>query len=267
MRRTSGASAGEAEVTGRAGSGSRTAGISEGEVRAIGMVEVQGLVQQYGFRPVLRGLDLHVEAGQIVVVLGANGAGKTTLLRVLASLARPTRGSVRVAGCHLPRQAALARRRIGVVLHQSLLYGDLTVEENLRFYGRLYGVEPLASRIDHLLDLVGLKNRRTDLVRTLSRGMQQRLAIARAVLHRPPLLLLDEPYTGLDPEAVASLDGLLRESVGRGCAVVMTSHEPTHAVRLEARVDVLADGVIARSVEGGHAESLLPAAGRNLVSG
>lgn len=220
------------------------------------MIEVQGLVRQYGYRPVLRGLDLHVEAGQIVAVLGANGAGKTTLVRVLASLARPSRGSVRVAGCDLPQQAALVRRRIGVVLHQPLLYPDLTAEENLRFYGRLYGVEPLPSRIDDVLTRLGLNARRRDRVRTLSRGMQQRLAIARAILHQPSVMLLDEPYTGVDREASAMLDGLLRECVGRGCAVVMTAHDPADASRLAARVEVLSDGVIVRSVAGPRAETV-----------
>lgn len=220
------------------------------------MIEVQGLVRQYGYRPVLRGLDLHVDVGQLVVVLGANGAGKTTLVRVLASLARPSRGSVRVAGCDLPQQAALVRRRIGVVLHQPLLYPDLTAEENLRFYGRLYGVERLPSRIDGVLTRLGLNARRRDRVRTLSRGMQQRLAIARAILHQPAVMLLDEPYTGLDREASAILDGLLRECVGRGCAVVMTAHDPADAPRLAARVDVLSDGVIVRSVAGPRAETV-----------
>lgn len=220
------------------------------------MIEVQGLVRQYGYRPVLRGLDLHVEAGQVVAVLGGNGAGKTTLVRVLASLARPSRGSVRVAGCDLPQEAGLVRRRIGVVLHQPLLYLDLTAEENLRFYGSLYGVERLRSRIDDVLARLGLNARRRDRVRTLSRGMQQRLAIARAILHQPSVLLLDEPYTGLDREASAILDGLLREGMGRGCAVVMTAHDPADASRLAARVDVLSDGVIVRSVAAPRGEAV-----------
>lgn len=220
------------------------------------MIEVQGLVRRYGFRSVLRGLNLRVEAGQIVLVLGANGAGKTTLVRVLATLAGANAGSVRVAGCDLPRQAALARQQIGAVLHQPLLYPDLTVEENLRFYGRLYGVGCLPSRIDDVLMLTGLNTRRRDRVRSLSRGLQQRLAIARAILHRPQVMLLDEPYASLDGEASAMLTRLLLDQVARGCAVLITSHDVVHASQLAARVDILSGGVIARSVPGSQVETL-----------
>ena len=117
------------------------------------------------------------------------------------------------------------RRRLGVVSHLPLLYGDLTAEENLRFYGRMYAVENLAARTGAVLELVGLANRRRDLVRTFSRGMQQRLAIGRAVIHDPQVLLLDEPYTGLDQDASAMLDGVLRQVTGQGRTVVMTSHD------------------------------------------
>ena len=167
------------------------------------MITVKKLVKRFGLKTVLRGLDFHVERGEFVALLGPNGAGKTTFLRILASLSRPTLGDVRIAGYHLPSQAAAVRRRLGVVSHLPLLYGDLTAEENLRFYARMYGLSNADQRVAEVLELVGLAPRRRDLVRTFSRGMQQRLAIGRAVLHDPEVMLFDEPHTGLDQDACA----------------------------------------------------------------
>ncbi len=212
------------------------------------MIEVRGLVKTFGLKVVLRGLDFHVEQGEFVALLGPNGAGKTTFLRILASLSRPTMGLVSIAGYPLPAQASAVRRILGVVSHQPLLYGDLTAEENLRFYGRLYGVCDLEERVDRVLAIVGLEARRRDLVRQFSRGMQQRLAIARAILHDPEVMLFDEPHTGLDQEAAAMLDGVLQEVAARGRTVVMTSHDLERAALLATRVDILSKGKIARSV-------------------
>ncbi len=211
------------------------------------MIEVRKLVKRFGAKPVLRGLDFTVAEGEFVALVGPNGAGKTTFLRVLASLARPSLGRVSIAGFQLPSQAAEVRRRLGVVSHLPLLYGDLTAEENLRFYGKMYGVPELRERIGQVLELVGLSARRNDLVRTFSRGMQQRLAIGRAVLHDPEVLLFDEPYTGLDQDACDMLDKVLREVAGRGRTVVMTSHDLGRVQDLASRFDVLAGGVIAAS--------------------
>lgn len=216
------------------------------------MVEVRKLVKSFGLKPVLRGLDFQVAQGEFVALLGPNGAGKTTLLRILASLARPNLGEIQIAGYRLPGQADAVRRILGVVSHQPLLYGDLTGEENLRFYGRLYGVPDLERRVAQVLETVGLQARRRDLVRQLSRGMQQRLAIARAILHDPEVMLFDEPHTGLDPEAAAMLDEVLRQVAARGRTVVMTSHDITRAAELAERVDVLAKGVIAASARRGE---------------
>jgi heme exporter protein A len=141
------------------------------------MIEVRRLVKRFGLKTVLRSVDFQVQAGEFVALLGPNGAGKTTFLRILASLSRPAMGEVRIAGYRLPEQAAAVRRRLGVVSHLPLLYGDLTAEENLQFFGRMYGVDNLEDRVTEVLDLVGLLPRRRDLVRTFSRGMQQRLAI------------------------------------------------------------------------------------------
>lgn len=211
------------------------------------MIEVHHLLKRFGPKMVLRGLEFHVEAGEFVALLGPNGAGKTTFLRILSSLSRATLGEVSIAGYSLPNQAAAVRRRLGVVSHMPLLYGDLTAEENLRFYGRMYGLERLEQRVDGVLETVGLASRRRDLVRTFSRGMQQRLAIGRAVLHDPDVLLLDEPHTGLDQDACAMLDDVLRQVTARGRTVVMTSHDLSRAEDLAGRFDVLTRGVICAS--------------------
>jgi heme exporter protein A len=211
------------------------------------MIEVKKLVKRFGLKTVLRGLDFAVQPGEFVALLGPNGAGKTTFLRILASLSRPSMGEVRVAGYRLPAQAAAVRARLGVVSHLPLLYGDLTAEENLRFYGRMYNLPALEARITEVLEMVGLEKRRRDLVRTYSRGMQQRLAIGRAVLHDPDVILFDEPYTGLDQDASSMLDDVLRSVAAQGRTVVMTSHDLARAEDLATRFDILSRGAIAAS--------------------
>jgi len=213
------------------------------------MITVRKLVKRFGLKPVLRGMDFSVEAGEFVALLGPNGAGKTTFLRILASLSRPTLGIVNIDGYSLPGQAAAVRRRLGVVSHLPLLYGDLTAEENLRFYARMYNVALAEKRISEVLEMVGLASRRRDLVRTFSRGMQQRLAIGRAVLHDPEVMLFDEPHTGLDQDACQMLDTVLREVATRGRTVVMTSHDLARVADLASRFDVLSRGVIAASIQ------------------
>lgn len=211
------------------------------------MIKVHKLIKRFGSKTVLCGLDFEVHQGEFVALLGPNGAGKTTLLRIIASLSRPTLGTVQVAGYQLPAQAAAVRARLGVVTHLPLLYGDLTADENLRFYGRMYGVIELNPRIEEVLEMIGLVARRHDLVRTFSRGMQQRLAIGRAILHDPEVMLFDEPHTGLDQDACDMLDGLLRDVAGRGRTVIMTSHDLARIEDLATRFDVLSRGVIAGS--------------------
>ncbi|GER79477.1 MAG: ABC transporter ATP-binding protein [Anaerolineaceae bacterium] len=211
------------------------------------MIEVNKLVKRFGMKTVLRGMDFRVERGEFVALLGPNGAGKTTFLRILSSLARPSLGEVKIAGYRLPREAAQVRARLGVVSHLPLLYGDLTAQENLEFYARMYGVSNRRQRIAEVLDLVGLASRRHDLVRAFSRGMQQRLAIGRAVLHNPEALLLDEPYTGLDQDASSMLDETLKSVAAQGRTVVMTSHDLARAEDLATRFDILSRGVIAAS--------------------
>jgi len=211
------------------------------------MIEVKKLVKRFGLKTVLRGVDFQVQPGEFVALLGPNGAGKTTFLRILASLSRPSLGSVDIAGYSLPKEAAAVRARLGVVSHMPLLYEDLTAEENLKFYARMYGIADYEDRITEVLEMVGLEGRRHDLVRTFSRGMQQRLAIGRAVLHDPDVMLFDEPYTGLDQDASSMLDGVLRTVAGQGRTVVMTSHDLARAEDLATRFDILSRGVIAAS--------------------
>jgi len=213
------------------------------------MITVKKLVKRFGPKVVLRGLDFEVESGEFVALLGPNGAGKTTFLRILASLSRPVMGTVNIAGYQLPNQAAAVRRRLGVVSHLPLLYGDLTAEENLRFYGRMYGISEMETRITEVLEMIGLAPRRRDLVRTFSRGMQQRLAIGRAVLHDPEVMLFDEPHTGLDQDACEMLDTVLREVAARGRTVVMTSHDLARTADLASRFDVLSKGKIVASAQ------------------
>jgi heme exporter protein A len=212
------------------------------------MIQVRKLVKRFGLKTVLRGLDFQVEKGEFVALLGPNGAGKTTFLRILSSLSRPTFGEVRIGGYSLPGQAAAVRSRLGVVSHLPLLYGDLTAEENLRFYSRMYGIVEEERRVAEVLELVGLVPHRRDLVRTFSRGMQQRLAIGRSVLHDPEVMLFDEPHTGLDQDASLMLDNVLREVAASGRTVVMTSHDLVRAADLASRYDVISRGVISSTV-------------------
>jgi heme exporter protein A len=214
-----------------------------------GLIQVSKLVKRFGPKVVLRNLDFAVFAGEFVALLGPNGAGKTTFLRILSSLSSPTLGLVRIAGHELPRHAAAVRRRLGVVSHLPLLYGDLTAQENLLFFGRMYGINHLDRRIGEVIETVGLTARRRDLVRTFSRGMQQRLAIARAILHDPEVLLLDEPHTGLDQDACEMLDEVLRRENLAGRTVVMTSHDLARVEDLASRFDVLTQGRIRAQID------------------
>ena len=230
----------------QAGPPLRQAGVAEQAAPSDGHrngIEVVGLWKSFGPLSVLRGVDLEVPPGERVLLVGPNGAGKTTLIKILATLLRPTAGDARVAGFDPVHQADMVRRCVGVVSHQTFLYGELTVAENLAFYARMYGVED-GGRCRELLSLVGLSDRAGKQARTLSRGMQQRLALARVVLHRPPVLLLDEPDAGLDQQGVAVLDGMLRECAGSGCAILFTSHNLQRGLDMASRVAVLSKGRI-----------------------
>ena len=206
------------------------------------MIQVSNLTKSFGPRTALAGVALSVERGEFVTLVGPNGAGKTTLLRILATLTRPTSGTLRIAGLDPIRSGEELRRRIGFLSHRTLLYDDLTAEQNLSFYARMYDLDGGPARVADLLEQVGLTARRHDLVRTFSRGMQQRLAVARAVLHRPQALFLDEPYTGLDPNAAQVLTDLLAELAGEGCTILLTTHNLERGLAVGQRVMVLDRG-------------------------
>jgi len=186
------------------------------------VIELDGVGRRYGEREALSDISLSLPAGQTLVVFGPNGAGKTTLLRVLATLLRPHAGEVRVLGRELPAQGWAVRGRIGLLGHEPLLYRELSASENLRFHARLHGVGP--ERVDELLAVVGMDGRAREPMKTLSRGMVQRVAVARAVLHEPELLLLDEPYANLDPAAREQVEGLIGKGSRR--TRVICSHDP-----------------------------------------
>lgn len=206
------------------------------------IISVNGLVKRLGRREVLRGLDLTVNRGTITSLIGPNGAGKTTLLRVLSTLMRPDAGRVMVNRFHLPSQADEARRSLGVVFHHPMVYGDLTARENLFFQAKLHQLANAQARIDRVLADLGLDPDRTEPVRTYSRGMQQRLALARALLTEPDILLLDEPFTGLDVQSSEVLTTRLALEAKRGCTVVFSSHDLAGVEKLASHYVVLAGG-------------------------
>jgi ABC-type multidrug transport system ATPase subunit len=187
---------------------------------------LDGLERRYGDRTALSGVSLSVPAGATLAVFGANGAGKTTLLRVLATLLRPHSGTARVLGAELPDEAWKVRGKVGYLGHDSLLYRDLTVRQNLVFHARLHGVPP--ERVDEAIAAVGLERRAGDAVRELSRGMVQRAAVARATLHDPQILLLDEPRANLDPAAAEALEPLIGKPSGK--TRVLVSHDVERAL-------------------------------------
>ncbi|MFQ5459482.1 MAG: heme ABC exporter ATP-binding protein CcmA, partial [Anaerolineae bacterium] len=213
-------------------------------------IRVRSLRRHYGRFPALRDVTFDVPCGQLVALIGHNGAGKTTLLRTIATLDRPTAGQVQVMGHDVVRATMAVRRRIGLVAHRTLLYPDLTAEENLRFYGRMYGLDLPEEEVARRLDAVGLLPVRRARVRALSHGTARRLAIARATLHDPPLLLLDEPYAGLDPRAAATLDATLKDLAARGHTVVVTTHNVDRARDLADATLELERGCVGGEEEG-----------------
>lgn len=213
------------------------------------MIQIEGLTKSFGYTYALRNVDLEVSDGEFLTILGPNGAGKTTLLRVLATLVKPTSGLIRVNGVQLDPSDPAIRRHIGLVTDRPLLYGHLTVEENLRFFGLLYEVQSLEERVDALLDWVGLDSRRHSPASSLSRGLQQRLSLARSILHGPSILLLDEPYTGLDQQASQMLRELLRTLGRESHTVIMATHQLDQGLELCDRLVILSDGRVTFEAE------------------
>jgi heme exporter protein A len=206
-------------------------------------LEIADLTRSFGARKALDGITFDLPKGAFLSVFGPNGAGKTTLVKVLTTLLLASKGTVRVAGLDVREDAVQLRTRIGLISHNPLLYPDLSAEENLEFFADMYGVEDAAARIDELLVSVELDHRRLDLTRTFSRGMLQRLSIARALLHRPDVLFLDEPYSGLDPHAMDILDTLIA-AIRDQHTFVMISHDLEKGLELCSHALILARGRI-----------------------
>ena len=213
-------------------------------------IRARDLARAFAGVPVVAGVDLTIAAGEALVLLGPNGAGKTTLLRMLALLVRPTAGELALFGTDGREAPPALRRRIGYAAHESLCYPDLTAAENLAFYARLFGVDGAAARVAALLAWAGLEGTGRRPVRTFSRGMAQRLALARALLHEPDLLLLDEPWSALDPAAADGLTERLVALRDGGRTIVLTTHDVARAAPLATRAAVLARGRIAWTGDG-----------------
>ena len=205
-------------------------------------LEVDGVWKYYGDFPALRDVALSIAPGSTLALLGRNGAGKTTLLRILAGLSRPSRGSIKIHGSEAREEAT--RRRIGVLGHGIALYDELSAMENLTLFGRIYGLPDPRKRADEMLERVGLARVRDGLAREFSRGMRQRLAVARAFLHDPEVILLDEPFTALDDRAIAVLQSMIQEMRDQGRTIIMSTHQLREALELASHVALLQRGQI-----------------------
>ncbi len=205
-------------------------------------VSIRGLAKSFGRTPALRGIDLDVPAGRALSLLGPNGSGKTTLINILATLTKPDAGQVRVGGIALDKEGSRIRREIGVVTHDPLLYDDLTARENLRFTCRMFNLDRIDERVEHVTDLVGMSNRLDQRCGAMSHGMKKRFSIARSLLHDPSVLLMDEPDSGLDQEALGLLDALISDRSNARRTVIMTTHNLDRAIALGDRVAILSNG-------------------------
>ncbi len=220
--------------------------------QSVPAVAISGLTKRFGYTFALHDINLQLEQGEFLVMFGPNGAGKTTFLKILSTLTGPTAGTVRLLGHELTRHGETVRALIGVLGHRPLLIPMLTAYENLKFYGQMFGVRHLERRITFLLKHVGLFGQRDQAVETFSRGMQQRLAIARAILHAPRILLLDEPFTGLDQEGIALLKQILQDFLRDGKTVVMTDHDLARGLDFCTQVVIMNHGKILHHGETVH---------------
>lgn len=206
------------------------------------ILQAHGLVKRFGASTVLRGVDFSVAPGEVVVVCGENGSGKSTLLRLLAGLSRPTAGEIQLEGKPFRSSDVAARRVLGFLSHRSHMYDELSLRENLHFAARLFGMKEEREAVHHALELARLEEKADDRLGGLSRGMQQRAALARAFLHRPRMLLLDEPFTALDSASADRIRQWLGDRAAEQCAIVMVTHQPENVWDLATSVGVLAAG-------------------------
>jgi heme exporter protein A len=212
--------------------------------RAKPALELRDVSKQFGVSQALSGVCLRIEPGDSILLYGPNGAGKTTLLRVLSTLARPSEGKVLYDGADVHAHPTAAKAAIGFVSHATFLYGELTIRENLEFAGKLFGLTNSAQRVAGMLDLFHLHERAATLVRELSRGYQQRVSLARAFLHDPQFLLLDEPFTGLDATSTDSLQGLMRRLEAQGKALIFSTHDFEQGKAIARRLVALESGKV-----------------------
>lgn len=208
-------------------------------------LDICNVHKSFGLKPILRGINLSISTGERLALLGANGAGKTTLLRILAGLSRPGSGRITIDDLDLIQQTREIRRKVGFVAHQPYLYDELTALENLLFFARMYAIEQPQARATHLLLRVGLSRKAGERASSLSRGQLQRLALARALLHAPQLLLLDEPDTGLDQDGLAILHELLQEHSEQGGTLLFTTHDLEVAMQRSDQIAMIHHGRVA----------------------
>ena len=207
-------------------------------------IAARALTKTFGSFDALKGIDLYLEKGEFVTLFGPNGAGKTTLIKLLSTLAKPTSGALTVAGFDVSKQPGKVRASVGVISHDPYLYENLSAFENIKFFGEMYGVQNADSRALELIDLIGLGARTHDLVRTFSRGMKQRLSVARSIVHDPSVLLLDEPYTGLDQKGALIFGDTLKWLKSHGRTILMTTHNIDEGLQFSDRVGVISSGKI-----------------------
>lgn len=207
-------------------------------------IQAEGLKKSFGNFDALRGIDLRVKRGEFMTLFGPNGAGKTTLIKLLATLTSPTSGTLSVYGYDVRKDVNNIRSVIGVISHDPYLYDNLSAFENIKFFGTLYGLDDVDNRARSVIKQVGLEKRMNDLVRTFSRGMKQRLTVARAIVHEPKILLLDEPYTGLDQHGAQIFGEMLSDLKSQRRTILMTTHNIDEGLDLSDRIGILAKGKI-----------------------
>jgi len=209
------------------------------------MIHVHDITKNFGSMTVLDNVNFSVKGGEFLTIVGPNGAGKTTLIKIMATLVNATGGTVEIGGFNVKKSPEKVRGIIGVISHNTYLYNELTAGENLKFFEKMYAIPDSDKRVDEVLGETGLSDRKHDRVGTFSRGMKQRLSIARAILHKPAVLLLDEPYTGLDQQASASLESVLDSLTGSGITTIMISHDLKRGLALADQVMIMASGTVA----------------------
>lgn len=206
------------------------------------VIALKNVTKKYGHVEALKGVSFSLEQGDFLTVLGPNGAGKSTLLKILSTQTRPTGGELTFSGIPLSKLTDDFRKKFGVISHQSFLYENLSAEENLKFYGKMYGISNLEERVEKMLATVQLTKRKDDPVRTYSRGMLQRVSIARALVHDPDLIFLDEPYTGLDQHASQVLTDILLEQFEHHKTIVLVTHNLSLGYRLASKIAIMSRG-------------------------